>query len=159
MVAYAEHVLEGTGVKVWVSAAHWFRRLCDKLHLPIPYFHFQKPRWNLYAQRIDGPQTTDTLYWWLKLADGRRTGPDEGTEVKLPQLEVGEKRKIQVIGDRLISSLGSTALCIAPTHWLPDKHMTLCEFRSTAEEEYFIPFLAALVAGILGGIVVFLLLG
>jgi hypothetical protein len=166
MVAYDEPVLEGAGIKVWVKPKHLLRQICDKLHLPIPYFHFQKPRWNLYVQRIDQPQTIDTLYWWLKLADGRETGPDIGTKIKLPQLKVGEKRKIQIIGGRLISPIGSTALCIAPVHWLPKneqentssgRHMTLCEFKSTAEEEYFMPFLAALFAGLLAGIVLFLL--
>ena len=166
MVAYGEHVLEGTGVKVWVRPKSLFRRTCDKWHLPMPYFHFQKPQWNLYVEGVEEAQKTDTLYWWLKLADGRMTGPDVGTEVRLPKLKVGKKRRIQIVGGRLIAGIGQTALCIAPVHWLasneegklqPNLHMTLCEFNSTAEEEYFVPFVAALFAGAIAGLIVFLL--
>ena len=138
-----------------------------KLHIPIPYLHFQKPEWILHIEKEKQDAQIDILFWWLKLGDGNSSGPDDRTKVEIPPIKIGE-RSHNIIGGRQISPLGSTAVCIAPHHWLSKVHTghgdillppdwsyvtPLCEFRSTSEEEYFMPFIAALMAGLIAGLI------
>jgi hypothetical protein len=108
----------------------------------------------LYVRRLPEPRQTNKLYWWLLLPDGRVTGD----EIDIPNLKPGEECTFE-IGGRLISSVGNTALYIAPIEWMPVKqgkmvvtpqayHHTIYEFRSASEEDIFIGVLAGIIAGL-----------
>ena len=150
MVAYQEVTIKELRLKLVPIG---IRKFLDRYHIPIPYFHFQKPKWKLYVKRLSTKEEQPRkLKWFLKLADNRTTMG----EIDLPKMKVGQEN-IYEVGHRLISPIGSTAFCITIPEW-GNQHHTLCEFYAISEEQYFIPFATAFIAGILAGWIVSLLI-
>lgn len=154
------------GLTFEIKPSHPLKRVSEKLHLPIPYFHFQKPKWKLIIKRVPDQTQAKTVLWYLCFSNGAITGIDQPIDVS--HIKLGDKEEHE-IGYRLISPLGTTSVRVSTDTRveaakqrtgktsLPLQEIefhTLCEFESVAEEEYFMPFFAsflgALIATLIG---------
>jgi hypothetical protein len=150
----AKQRVEMKGLEVWVEPISLSRKFLEEIHFPFPYFHFMKPKWKLHVKKLPEHDQTNKLCWWLLFSDNRTAGD----ELDVPYLNPNEERIFE-IGEKLISPIGNTALCVAPIESMPWNqgkrvinynipHQTLCEFRSTAEEELFVGVLAGIIVGV-----------
>lgn len=152
MVAYQDASLSGLRFNLEPKG---FRRLINRFHIPIPYFHFQKPEWDLTIERVSEENQPEAIFWYLKFPDNRVTGG----RVELPEMKKGEK-ETKKIGGKLISPIGTTSVCVTTDKQIGKnkpslreiavaKHHTLCTFRSFTRTELFMSFIIGLIASII----------